>query len=358
MLGQGTSLATGLLGREQAILTRYRARLEQLGSPLVADAGTWGELAVQARRILGDCAESLRTPDAEPTEADLPGVIDMAVRRGGKGIHPRNSVRASVVLFDVVLDEVRTLTEGGDTRQAADAVARVAFTLNRGIGARLEAGAVGYDTFLLNQVREVIEADRRELAREIHDRFGNSVSLAMRRLELAAHEAASRTHPPAEQISAAQAVLTDALHELRELITGLRSGFDGALQAALHAYVASVRASRPAVTVAVNGIESWAPPDTLDEVFLILREALRNVFAHADADRATVKVNVAPHEVRATVEDDGLGFDPGVPVRPDSHGISSMRERAETLSGTLHVRSMPGNGTRVHLWIPLHSLGS
>jgi len=353
----GAALPAGLLRREGSIIEDYRRRLLALGSPLTGDAQTWAEACDQARRVVADCAAALAAGAADPVETHLPAVIDMATRRGVRGIHPQNSVRAGTVLFDVVLEHVGALVDGRP--DAGHLVAVAAAALNHSIGARLEAGAVGYDTFLLNQVREVIDADRRELAREIHDRLGNSVSLAMRQLELASTESAHGAPGAGQElVTAATEVLRESLEELRDLITGLRrSRADGALHAALAAYVASLRADRPQVSIAVNGVESWAPPQALDEVFMILREALRNVYAHARADRVTVKVDVAPHELWAAVEDDGIGFDPTASGSGTSgsggNGLAAMRERAQSLSGHLSIGSSTAGGTLVTLWAPL-----
>jgi len=353
MTQRSALLAEGLLEREPAVLREYRARLERVGSPLVSEPTLWHEVSRQAAGIVAECARTLRCGTAQPESPDLGAVVEMAARRGVKGIHPRHSVRASMLLFEVVLDEVRALVaqDGGD----CSVVGEVALTLNRAVSVRLEAGAVGYDSFLLNQVREVIDGDRKGLAREIHDRVGNSVSLAMRNLELAVPD--TRSPVPVdicEQIRNAQKALAEVLRELRGLIGGLRrSRAEGALKSALEAFVCSSRRQQPDVTIAVNGVESWAPVEAVDEVFLILRESLRNVFAHARARHVTVKVDVAPHELRATVEDDGSGFDVDAVARRDTHGLHSMAERARSLVGDLDVTSSVGYGTRVELWIPL-----
>lgn len=350
MPAHGSALAAQLLAREQIVLDRYRDRLASVRSPLATNADLWDELALQAQRVVRDCAATLSAGSVRLGEMHLLSVVDMATRRGVRGVHPKNSVRAAVALFDVVLTEVTSLLAAPE--DGAHVTAEVAHALNQGIGARLEAGAVGYDTFLLNQVREVVDADRRELAREIHDRLGNSVSLAMRKLELACHAVPAEAEASLHEVCEARAVLADALEELRELIGGLRrSRAEGALRSALNAYVASVRVDEPEVCVVVNGVESWASPHTLDEVFLILRECLRNIFTHAEARQVTLKVDVAPHELRAAVEDDGIGFDPDA-VR-HGHGLTAMRERTENLNGRLSVRGAVGEGTRVTLWIPL-----
>lgn len=349
---QRAGLAAALQAQEQAIIQQFRLKLEALGSPLVRDELVWHELSVKARRIVNDCADTLRADRARLPNAQLSSVNQMATRRGGQTIHPRHFVRACDVLFDVVIGEVRDTV--GDHIDGAHLLTEASRTLSRGIGTRLRAGAVGHDAFLLNQVREVVDTGRKQLARDIHDRLGNSVSLAMRYLELGTHQAGALRPVDAEYVNEAQVVLGGALEDMRDLITGLRQvRVEGALQAALTAYVASVRVNQPVVSVAVNGMESWAPPETVDEVFTILRESLRNIFAHANARRARLLVDVAPNILSAVVEDDGKGFDPGRPVTSGGSGLASMRERAASLRGHLSIRAGVHGGTRITLWVPL-----
>jgi signal transduction histidine kinase len=96
----------------------------------------------------------------------------------------------------------------------------------------------------------------------------------------------------------------------------------------------------------------WATPEVIEEVFLIIREALRNVVAHAQAERVLVRVDVAPDVLRASVVDDGRGFQPTDPGQGGT-GVLSMRERAAMLGGTLTISSRSGQGTRLDLVVPL-----
>jgi signal transduction histidine kinase len=88
-----------------------------------------------------------------------------------------------------------------------------------------------------------------------------------------------------------------------------------------------------------------AVPAAVDVALLrIATESVTNAVKHAHATEVVVAVDEEEDMVRLTVSDDGVGFDagtiPGV-------GLSSMRERAEELGGTLAVVSRPGGGTRI-----------
>ncbi|MFE3194152.1 sensor histidine kinase [Nocardia sp. NPDC059240] len=339
------TVAARLKIRQPDIIARYRRELEMIGSALVSNAEVWEECTSQAGHIITECAEALDNGgDAHGVDVPLQAIVDMAEQRGGRGIRPDSSVRAAMILFELVLAEASDVL-GPDARHR---LADLATTLSRSLFIRLEAGAKGYDAFLLDQIRIVNDADRRLLAREIHDRLGNALSLAMHQLEIvAAGETKGR-----RVIEEAVDVLSEAITELAAITTGLRTVEGGtSLRDALTAFVRSLRRTTPVVEIRVNGSQSWVSQEVMDEVFLILREALRNAFAHAEATRVAVEIDIAPHEVWARVVDNGIGFDTTAPRR--DNGLASMSERAEALSGSVTLGSYPGSGTRVALWIPI-----
>ena len=103
----------------------------------------------------------------------------------------------------------------------------------------------------------------------------------------------------------------------------------------------------------MSGDERWAQPEILDEAFLMIREASHNALRHASASMLIINVIITPHELRASIEDDGCGFDPR--QRPESGGVglASMHERAGLLKGMMRITSRIGLGTQVEFLIPL-----
>jgi signal transduction histidine kinase len=91
----------------------------------------------------------------------------------------------------------------------------------------------------------------------------------------------------------------------------------------------------------------------LDEVFLIIREAARNVFQHASASILLINVNITPHELNAFIEDDGRGFEQDRPPVSGGVGVHSMHERVKLLKGRLTISSSVGRGTQVDFSLPL-----
>ena len=84
----------------------------------------------------------------------------------------------------------------------------------------------------------------------------------------------------------------------------------GDLEKSLLSFLETVEDDDVCVGLDVNGDESWADPASIGEAFLIVREAARNALTHAGAASVFIRVDIAPHALIASVQDDGRGFDP------------------------------------------------
>lgn len=91
-----------------------------------------------------------------------------------------------------------------------------------------------------------------------------------------------------------------------------------------------------------------------------IQEALANVRKHARAERVDISLCQSDSGVVLAVADDGVGFSQGGPGRGEfpRFGLSTMRERAESIGGTMEVESEPGHGTRVRVEVPAHETGT
>lgn len=104
------------------------------------------------------------------------------------------------------------------------------------------------------------------------------------------------------------------------------------------------------------GLDAARLPDALETaLFRIVQESLTNVALHARASRIDVLLNRRYGCLVLTVEDDGVGFYPDQPVRPNRLGLFGIRERVEMLGGRLLVESAPGKGTMISVEVPYGS---
>ncbi|MYY05128.1 ATP-binding protein [Streptomyces sp. ATexAB-D23] len=338
-------------------VARYAEVLRESANPLVLRPDLWASCERQGRQILGECIATLHGTSVQvAAEAELTSMA-LGVQRSFEKVSPIDSVHAARVLFDVA---VETMTEAAAQLPAEVALSRFLTAvrmLHKSIFARVSAAAIGYESVTLRDVGEASTARRHQLARDLHDHIGSSISLALRCLDLYTMEQANGVESTRDRLQDARQALRDVFSFTRTMVSGLRVNelHDG-LKEEIDAYSAAA-SDRPAeVFSRIDGDESWLPEQTRQELFLVVREALRNAFAHARADRIDILVSVFPDAAHATITDDGVGLPH--PRDGDGTGLTAMRQRVTALGGTLELISEPGRGTRVQLRIPLDSAGT
>ena len=153
--------------------------------------------------------------------------------------------------------------------------------------------------------------------------------------------------------TAATAATRETLEAIRLMAADLRltSKVDG-LERALRAFLDANGTERPRVALRVNGDEGWIPARLLDELYLSVREALRNALRHSRAGLVAADIDIAPDEIRMLVGDDGTGFDPAIAPYQGS-GLTSMTERVAMVDGKVSITSTPGRGTQIEILVPL-----
>jgi len=211
---------------------------------------------------------------------------------------------------------------------------------------------------LSRQLFEVQEAERRRVARELHDRIGQNVTALNLNLNMVRGEL-----PPdsLRQVGArledCETLLYSTGQLVRDIMADLRPpGLDQlGLVAALTEHARQV-AARSGISVTVSGTEiaPRLPPETEITLFRVAQEALVNVAKHARATEAAIALEAGPDKVIMTISDNGRGFDAAAELSraSTSMGMVSMRERAEAIGGRLRVESAPDRGTRVIVEVP------
>jgi signal transduction histidine kinase len=258
---------------------------------------------------------------------------------------------------------------------------------NRRLEASLAENA-GLQQQLLTQAREAgVRDERQRMAREIHDTLAQGLTGIITQLQ-AAEQAADDLAGWRRHFEAATRLARESLSEARRSVEALRpeSLESGRLSEAL-ADVAGRWSALHGIPVQVTTTGTARPMQSEAE-FALLRtaqEALANVAKHAQASRVGVTLSYMEHEVALDVRDDGRGFDPaqlcaqvaaanghgyglvGLSVGDGlrhaaagktgsgGFGLVAMRQRIESLAGTLQVESEPGFGTGISACIPVAS---
>jgi signal transduction histidine kinase len=154
----------------------------------------------------------------------------------------------------------------------------------------------------------------------------------------------------------------NAIAESRDTVSNLRQSIVGEsnIAQALGALAEELAAQTgngavPGLRVLVKGKQQKLEPMPRDEIYRIAREALRNAFRHAKAQKIEVEITYGDSQFLLHVRDDGIGIDPHTTnesVRAGHWGVPGMRERAKSFGGKLEVWSEVGAGTEVKLTVP------
>ncbi|WP_196812133.1 sensor histidine kinase [Nocardia sp. CNY236] len=317
------------------------ARLKEIDSPLVQPEVV-DSVVRQAHSILQSLAEN-RSAEA----AELSRRIGHA--RAVGGVRPADSLRAAALLFDTTLPVVRDVLIEHD---ALDEFVGVVSVLHDAIYGRVLAAAVSYVNLLLTQIYESHFMERRRIARELHDQVAHTIAVGMQQLDLRSIDLSRRDGDRADdRLETLRESLVEALVIVRELAgdlrrTPTRDGFG----VALHRYADTVAVKGTDIRVGIDGDLESIALEVRDELYFVVREAIRNAVIHSRSGEILAHVVMSDSVFEAVVEDFGEGFDPEKEAndeRGTRSGLTSMRERMEILGGTLKIVSSPGLGTRI-----------
>ncbi|MGA7537586.1 MAG: ATP-binding protein [Steroidobacteraceae bacterium] len=205
-------------------------------------------------------------------------------------------------------------------------------------------------------IEQRLEEERRLIAHELHDEFGQSVT-AIRSLAQAI--VAQSDQPPTQEaarlISEEAARLYDAMHGLIPRLAPAALG-TLSLAEALEGLVRDLQRRNPAVTLSLRHELAFDPGPSISlAAYRVVQEGLSNALRHAHASRVDVELRADPHSVLVTVADDGGGL-PERWSQPGHFGLRGLRERVGHLGGTLTLRSGQHRGTLLAAEIPLAAL--
>jgi signal transduction histidine kinase len=204
---------------------------------------------------------------------------------------------------------------------------------------------------LSRQLLQAQEAERRSIARELHDEIGQRLTGLGLLL--------SSQHPAPDQLTDAQAVVRDLIAQVRNLALDLRPGIldDLGLQPALVWLFERYTAQTNVAVRFEHRLreEQRFDPDVETTAYRIVQEALTNVARHAGVRTVTVRLWTDADTLWVVIADLGRGFDPQTIDPHASSGISGIQERAGLLGGSVTIEAADGDGTRLIATLPLHS---
>jgi PAS domain S-box-containing protein len=195
-----------------------------------------------------------------------------------------------------------------------------------------------------------LEAERERVARELHDEVGQAIAtvgVLLHTLESTpgttpeSSQELAATHATIRQITESVARIVRDYHPEELEALGLEDTLRTHARQFTQRHGLALRLSTTAVDDLLSAEQSL-------HLYRIVQEALANVVRHSGARRVSVRLARVGSRVAATVNDDGIGFDPDA-NRVGGLGLVTMRERAELIGATLVIRSRPGRGTEVRV---------
>jgi signal transduction histidine kinase len=214
---------------------------------------------------------------------------------------------------------------------------------------------------LSGRLIDMQEKERSRLARELHDDFNQRLAVLAIDLERAAQTiddspvvARQRLH---ELWSRASEIGTD-LHSLSHRLHSSTLESLGLVLGVSSLCAEFEEQQGIQVDFTHENIARSVSPDIALCLFRVAQEGLRNVKRHSGASRAEIRLEAAEQEISLSISDAGTGFDSRTSRARAGLGIRSMQERLRLLGGRFEISSQPGEGTMIHVSIPLRATAS
>lgn len=361
LLGQGLERAVRALGLDGGrihLVGDDGGEVMHLGAVFGDDPRLWSdEQTIRVGEcICGEAAAGLLPVTVDDTSTD-PRISGRTCGAGGVVSVPLKASGGSLGVLSIwscdpyhfALQDIELLTAIASFLAAAIENARIRSEMKERIAE------------LSREVQQLTIVEERErIGREMHDGLAQTLGLLNLQIELVKEAVGAADWAAAQdELANMDAYLGEAYNDVREALGNLRSTEPQgeAFVPALEEYVREFgrRNGLEAVLVTENGQGPFCLP-ALVEVQLqrVIHEALTNVRRHAAAGRVEVRVRGRGEGWEVTVVDDGVGFDPLASGRAGkgSYGLSTMRERVESLGGRFSIASQPGEGTQVAVFVP------
>ncbi len=330
-----------LAAHSDGIVEAYCEALRREGNPLASLSAAESRAAVVP--ILA--AASGRSLDCDEASQAV------GQARAGQVLSPVDSLRAASTLYHVCADVIGRAVEELDATR--DAQVRLVGDVHDAIMHRVTAAALPYANVILRQIHSAQKEERKRIARDLHDRAGYAIAIALQQIELE-QIAIERGEDPAPYSEALGHALREAAAMVQEIAVELgQAALAGGLSEALEDFIVVNGEDR--VSLQISGEENLDGPEwIMEQVYLAIREGVRNALRHSQAPDIRLSITAEPSVLHAEIVDEGLGFHPEEQGSVSSgKGLVSMYERVQLLSGHFIVDSAPGRGTTLRFTIPL-----
>ncbi len=212
------------------------------------------------------------------------------------------------------------------------------------------------------KLMEAQEQERTRIARELHDDINQRIAVLSTTLEgiaeslpnLAVEDAGTRIREACEWLAEIGSDIQGISHRLHSS----KLEYLGIVMAA-SSFCKELSAQQK---IEIDFKHANIPPNLPKEVslclFRVLQEALQNAVKYSGVRHFTAELRGTPNDIHMIVSDCGIGFDKDQAMAHQGLGLISMRERVQMVNGDFEVKSEPGQGTTIHVRVPLQETRS
>lgn len=205
------------------------------------------------------------------------------------------------------------------------------------------------------------EQEKSRIARELHDELAQSLTALQMDVAWLKQRVPDGQAATATRLARMEALLEQTVAATRRIAADMRPLMldDLGLVPAVE-WLAESFSERNGIPceLTVNRTELDLPSAHATAIFRIIQESLANVAKHARASRVKVAIEHSGSELTLRIRDNGSGFSPQDPRKPNSYGLLGLRERASLLGGEASITSVPGQGTQVEIRLPVDLQGT
>ena len=189
-----------------------------------------------------------------------------------------------------------------------------------------------------------VAEERLRFARDLHDLLGHDLSLIALKAELAGKLLPAGADQAAGEVEEIRELTRTALRQVRLAVDGYR-------QPTLPSELAGAKVALEAagIELRVDGVDGALDPDVESVLAWAVREGATNAIRHSGARHAAITVRAGADTTELEIADDGNG---APPREGAGHGLTGLRERAQSLGGTVEAGAGPAGGFRVTVRVP------
>ncbi len=214
-------------------------------------------------------------------------------------------------------------------------------------------------TELSRRLMTAQEAERRRIARELHDGIGQSLALLGIQLQRAGQLSASgKRNPGVAELGAKVKEIGNQVSRLSHQLHSSELEFLGLAVAVKSLCREFSEQFGTRIDCACTRIPSELDNDVALSLLRVVQEALHNVAKHSRASSVTVHLSSDDRELALSISDDGVGFEVGSIRSARGLGLISMRERIHLAGGKFEISSKAGAGTKIQARVPLPEASS